>query len=352
MRRSDYRFQVALAMLAAGVLAALASTVLHRLSPAPLWLDRVLPPALALWLLALLLWLWREPDALVRIARLALGGAGIALAIPAWVLPFLAEPRFGARLVDLLPPVAIALFPVMVAAIAFLPYREALRFCVGLWLVLALPILVHLARHAPELRSPVGLQLVVALGPASLMLLALLPLFRGIQREVASLAGERDRMQSLAERDPLTGLYNRRAGEVWLQEAVREHGPGVGVILFDIDRFKQINDRHGHAAGDAVLHEVARRTEAALRRDDRLMRWGGEEFLVLLRGVDAQAIGNVAEALRHACRGAPIDPVGPVTASFGSALWQPGEAIEHTLARADAAMYAAKQAGRDRVVAG
>jgi len=220
------------------------------------------------------------------------------------------------------------------------------------WLALAVPILGYLAFNSNELRTPAGVHLAITLGPASLFILLLIPLFQGIEHKVATLEGERTRMQQLAERDPLTGLYNRRAGEVWLREAVQQHEPGVGVILFDVDRFKQINDRFGHAAGDAVLLEVAKRCAGSIRRDDRLMRWGGEEFLALLRGVDRNSLADVAEAMRRHCRESPIEPVGIVTASFGTALWQPDEAIETTLQRADEAMYAAKQAGRDQVRAG
>src|SRR5690606_10775921 len=155
--------------------------------------------------------------------------------------------------------------------------------------------------------------------------------------------GERSRMQSLAERDALTGLYNRRAGEVWLREAVENHGPGVGVIVFDIDRFKQINDRFGHPAGDAVLCEIARRCEATIRRSDVLMRWGGEEFLVLLRSVSQPELVHIAELIRARCRSEAIGEVGVVTASFGATLWRPGEAIGTTLERADQALYAAKE---------
>ena len=157
-------------------------------------------------------------------------------------------------------------------------------------------------------------------------------------------------MQDLAERDALTGLYNRRAGEAWINDAVKEHKPGVGFILFDVDRFKQINDRYGHDVGDDVLKVVASRCSSAIRGDDVLMRWGGEEFLVLLRGVDHASLAVVAESLRTVCRRQPMGRVGTVTASFGATLWAAGEPVVETLKRADAAMYAAKTAGRDRVV--
>jgi len=349
MRRERYMLQVARAMLALGVLGTIIAAVLHHHAYNASALDRWIPTTLAP-LLAILLWrLLRHPDELVRIGRIALWLTLIGLTLPAWYVALTANPQYGQRLIDVLPPITAVLFPSMIAAIVYLPRPEGQRMALAFWLLLALPILGYLLSNPNELRSAAGMQLAVTLGPASLFVLLLVPLFQGIERKVASLEGERSRMQQLAERDPLTGLYNRRAGEVWLREAVQQHEPGVGVILFDIDRFKQINDRYGHAAGDAVLLEVARRCAGCMRHDDRLMRWGGEEFLALLRGVDVGVIADVAEAMRRHCKDGPIEPVGIVTASFGTALWEPGEPIEQTLQRADEAMYAAKAAGRDQV---
>ncbi|MEP6954871.1 MAG: diguanylate cyclase [Solirubrobacteraceae bacterium] len=155
--------------------------------------------------------------------------------------------------------------------------------------------------------------------------------------------------------DPLTGVANRRALPDLLDRRLAGSKPGVGVLLLDIDRFKQINDGHGHAAGDEVLVEVARRISRALRAGDAVARIGGEEFLVMLPGVGAeQALRRVGELVRTVVCAEPVQTArGPlaVTASVGGAL--SGENLwlrDALIGAADRALYAAKHRGRDQVV--
>jgi diguanylate cyclase (GGDEF)-like protein len=150
--------------------------------------------------------------------------------------------------------------------------------------------------------------------------------------------------QELAEtsrRDPLTGLGNRRHAAALLSGLK----PGDGVLLFDLDRFKQVNDRDGHAAGDTVLCQFARYLTQELRGQDTA-RYGGEEFLVVLDQAGLASV-NVAERLNQGWRA--TNP--RTTVSVGVAVHRHGEDPSTTLARADAALYQAKRTGRDRVQA-
>ena len=150
--------------------------------------------------------------------------------------------------------------------------------------------------------------------------------------------------------DGLTGMLNRRAmkdrmGE--LDEQAGQTGAPVGVIIADIDRFKRINDEHGHARGDAVLVEVAATMRTVLRAFDLAYRVGGEEFVVLLPGASRDEAALLAERLRAAVAGtahAGLD----VTVSLGVATTE-GDAVADAMLRADTALYAAKAAGRDCV---
>jgi len=159
-------------------------------------------------------------------------------------------------------------------------------------------------------------------------------------------------LDQLADTDALTGLHNRRALDRRLQQALDAAARGqqpLAVIAFDLDHFKQVNDRFGHEAGDAVLREVGAAVRRRLRQPDTLARLGGEEFLVLLPQTDAAGAALVAEGLRLQVRCTVAEPAGPVSASFGVAQWDGREGPQALLARADAALYRAKHAGRDRV---
>jgi diguanylate cyclase (GGDEF)-like protein len=162
-------------------------------------------------------------------------------------------------------------------------------------------------------------------------------------------------LEDLAYRDELTELPNRRGTarqvEVLISRS-RRHGHQLALLLIDADRFKQVNDDHGHATGDLVLREIAHRLRDRVRREDLVGRWGGEEFLVALPETTPDAAAAVAESLRAAVGQTPMTtPGGPlldVTVSIGVAGWQ-GEEVDDLIARADQALYAAKAAGRDRI---
>ncbi|MFP5223812.1 MAG: diguanylate cyclase [Acidobacteriota bacterium] len=165
------------------------------------------------------------------------------------------------------------------------------------------------------------------------------------------------RLQALADTDSLTGLMNRRK---FTELAARDiglatrHGNSLSLILFDLDHFKQVNDVHGHAAGDAVLVEVGRKCLETVRQTDIVARWGGEEFALLMPETDEEGARLMAGRLREILRELlPLDGREVrVTASFGVAELNAGgrsESFEKLAARADACLYRAKREGRDRV---
>lgn len=164
-----------------------------------------------------------------------------------------------------------------------------------------------------------------------------------------------DREQRRALLDPLTQLWNRAALRRFHEREARlarEQGVRLAVIFADLDHFKRINDTLGHAAGDSVLCECARRLRGVLRPDDLLVRQGGEEFVALLRVQDDRELQQIAERMRTAIGGQPMQAAQAtltVTLSLGCSLAGAEESLEQTLARADAALYEAKQQGRDRV---
>jgi diguanylate cyclase (GGDEF)-like protein/PAS domain S-box-containing protein len=178
-----------------------------------------------------------------------------------------------------------------------------------------------------------------------------------VGRDVTGDVEHRTEMERQSRTDSMTGLANRRhlvdALHAELGRAARE-GRAPGVVLLDLDRFKTVNDTHGHPAGDAVLIDVARRLRRSIRSYDTVGRWGGEEFCVILPGLDTEEeLHRAAEHLRSAIAAAPLG-AGPelllsVTSSAGGALAQPGLwSVEGLIDAADRALYSAKRRGRDQ----
>jgi len=167
-----------------------------------------------------------------------------------------------------------------------------------------------------------------------------------------------DEAQRQAATDPLTNTFNRRMflelGAKELARSRRTHLP-MSLIMMDLDHFKKVNDRHGHIAGDAVLRRFVDVTNICLRREDLLVRYGGEEFCVLLPEVDKHSAEVLAERIRYAVEHAAFrhrDQLIPVTVSLGvaSLRTEDEETLADLLQRADEALYAAKHNGRNRVI--
>jgi two-component system cell cycle response regulator len=176
-------------------------------------------------------------------------------------------------------------------------------------------------------------------------------------RQLLELALQRNAdLEELAYRDELTELPNRRGTvrqlEVLLSRS-RRHGHPLALLMIDADRFKRVNDDHGHAVGDAVLRELSARLRERVRREDVVGRWGGEEFVIALPETAPDGAAAVAEALRAGVGATPmvVDGVAlDVTVSIGVAAWT-GQELTELVTHADRALYAAKTAGRNRVVA-
>ena len=176
-------------------------------------------------------------------------------------------------------------------------------------------------------------------------------------RVVDALVATEGELARRARIDEVTGLLNRAEVLQHLGDLVargRRRGDHVAVLFCDIDWFKNVNDKYGHATGDEVLRVTAERISTTIRKDDVAARFGGDEFLVALTGIhEREEALSVAEKMRLACREAIDMPeaVVHVTVSIGVAFACAGEPVDEVIADADRAMYRAKQTGRDRVVA-
>jgi diguanylate cyclase (GGDEF)-like protein/PAS domain S-box-containing protein len=174
---------------------------------------------------------------------------------------------------------------------------------------------------------------------------------------LAQVAAERrlDQMKRMAFIDHLTQLPNRRYLEMISRSAhceFRAEGVGFGVLLIDVDRFKSINDTFGHTCGDTVLQEIGKTLISCTRSSDALGRWGGDEFVAIVRGIDGDELRVIAERCVALVNGSEILDADqrriPVSISVGAALIQDSESPEELFARADELMYRSKLSGRNR----
>jgi diguanylate cyclase (GGDEF)-like protein len=248
--------------------------------------------------------------------------------------------------------------------------REARAIAGGL-VVLLISLIVDVLQVLHVISAPEGIPII---GFAGMFLISASALNGRYEREHRELVALRlDLEQRVSERtqeledanlrlaeasrtDALTGLPNRRGFldvvDHELKRSARSGDP-CSVVMLDLDHFKEINDRHGHAAGDAVLQAAASRLSGVLRAADVVARWGGEEFIALLPATPTDAAVAVAEKARRSLAASPFQHDGvseTITASFGVATHVHGQSIDVTIAAADRALYRAKEAGRDRVM--
>jgi diguanylate cyclase (GGDEF)-like protein len=178
----------------------------------------------------------------------------------------------------------------------------------------------------------------------------------GLSEAQIELIAELDASRREALIDPLTQIWNRRGiMQVLERELSRSSraSSALGVLMVDIDHFKRCNDTHGHPAGDAVLQEAAARMRASIRAYDALGRYGGEEFLVVATGVDREGLLSIAEKMRQRVEREEFHTAAAslrITVSLGAASMEAGAGVEELIARADAALYRAKNGGRNRTV--
>ncbi|MBQ0929460.1 GGDEF domain-containing protein [Ideonella alba] len=237
-------------------------------------------------------------------------------------------------------------------AFIFLSRRDALIVSACMYVTLFGGIF-WLLQHGVIDPGPVPLGVILSnVAIAQLIYVVLLLAISNLRLDYLRTRERAEWMQQIAASDPLTGVANRRALNerlVGSMALLERHGQPLSLLLLDIDEFKQINDQHGHACGDAVLVELAGLMSEQLRVSDQLGRWGGEEFLVLAASTPLEAAVELAERIRSATQAHRFSHGQPVTVSIGVAQAVAGERPEQLVARADVALYEAKRRGRNQV---
>jgi diguanylate cyclase (GGDEF)-like protein len=331
-------------------LAGMIATILHVFGSNSHPISLIIPPLSAIIFLCLLLYLIRYPQQVYRVIKISLGWSSFMFLFPEYFFVIEAFLDPTKHLIETLPPISSGIFLLTTIMIIFLRPRGLFRLAFLLWVVTAAPIVVYLILHPLELETPRGIDLMITFVPAMAVNLSLLLFYSRLQDAIDKLYIERFHLKEASEKDALTKVFNRGAGERILQNLIEQPDRKIGIIVCDIDHFKLVNDRYGHLMGDRVLQLFARCCQAHLRKTDILIRWGGEEFLIVVTGDDEQELEQLAERLRWVVADQQIPEVGKITASFGVALLQPQENLVQLFDRADQALYQAKKSGRNQVV--
>ncbi len=170
--------------------------------------------------------------------------------------------------------------------------------------------------------------------------------------DISQHIAEKEKLKTLAQTDLLTHTFNRVKLDELLDKAIhhaKKSGSSFGLIMLDIDHFKNINDTYGHDVGDSVLVELTGLIQKRIRKDDTLMRWGGEEFLLFIPDAETQLLRTIAESLRETICAYHFENVGSVTCSFGASTFLPEDTRQTLFKRIDTALYNSKNSGRNKV---
>jgi diguanylate cyclase (GGDEF)-like protein len=295
-------------------------------------------------LLALFLAMWLKllPQRVIELSCLVFAG-GICVACMALRMY---SPRYGAA-IDL-EPLYIWIPMVYVFAFMLTNHKTGLVVSLGLFGMFLCVSLPYLAQHIDGRYANFTVQLHVV----SAAMIATLYFFARYQHHLRLAEATVGQLSQLSNTDALTRLSNRRGMASAIDAELARHaeqGNTFAVVLFDIDHFKVINDRLGHGAGDAALVALANRATEVFRGMGELGRWGGDEFVALVRNVDGEDASRMADALCVHVASGPLPGGVPMTISCGVTAVRRGDSIDSLLQRADAALYAAKRAGRNRV---
>lgn len=312
------------------------SAALLSQQPAIDSLDRWALPALSATLLLL--------QVLIALNRIPLGTAFSAAFFAASIYVLLAlnhqfsvMPRTSGTLMENTYWFAV----LYAAAFVTFPNRRATEVAVGILGIAAVICLWHLHFTVPDATRG-------KLTGSTIQFLLMGAVITVMQATLGLQRAQLIATRNAAFRDGLTGLANRRSAEERLDTLTRAEA-SYTLVLFDLDHFKQVNDRHGHATGDLVLRGVAEVARTHLPAGGLAARWGGEEFLLILPPLGDQEVRRTLNNLRNELRQQQHGAVIGLTASFGVATARPGEHPDDVVSRADAAMYVAKQQGRNDI---
>jgi diguanylate cyclase len=349
---SEITFRIALVINGLGALLMFVATLVHYNQTAPHPMSLFLPPFMFLVFFSSLLVLLRWPTAVEAVFSVVFASLLAVMTFASWWTFIEAEFFGGEPVIDALPPISAGLFVLTTSMLIFMRPEKVVSRALICWIVVSLPVLIYIARNHEVLYQMRGLDLFLLFGPAALVNIVILRFIVHVWENMNQVHNQAQQFKALSERDDLTGVFNRRVGDSVLEHYLRgaEVGRNIGLIFFDVDNLKAINDKFGHINGDRVLWQTGICVSRCVRNTDYVIRWGGDEFLIILMDAGEHEIRNISEYLRSTLNARDVPPVGKISASFGATRLHPGETLQMLFGRIDGAMYQAKHQGRNTVV--
>ena len=304
--------------------------------------------AVLVWVIVALLRGRPRPETTMTVAFVTIGAMWVGLFAFHLYAPS-SELPFGQRLV---PGLVLGFVALTVVAHLALPTWQAFRASVAMFgtvaviaFVWAVPAVVGGADRELAVRLTAHLAVYGAI-------LVMLTVSARSKDALLASSSEAERLRAFAYVDPVTGLPNRRSVEERLERAfaiAERYRTPLSVAVVDLDRFKRVNDEHGHDVGDRVLHAFGEVVRGELRTGDEFGRWGGEEFVIVAPYTNAKAANELAERIRNRVQEHAFPAGVRITASFGVSALREGDSVRKLMGRADRRLYAAKESGRNRV---
>lgn len=311
-------------------------------------IDYVIPTSSGIAIAGFLIYFHQDPDRRqpnVLKAMVVLNA--YAFVTPAWYFT-VGSAWHDWVFVDEFPPIS----GIMLIATSALMVKAPLywlRYVIITWALICAPILVCLLTHPTELNTPRGKEMLVFFGFGGALLLIILAYQRKLIARFSQVQDNLQRSRRQAEYDELTDICNRRGLIYWLSRYDCKK-PDISGLIIDIDHFKYINDTHGHETGDAVLKQVSKILGDHIPEQSCLARWGGDEFVILLKDMSGSDVQQVADDCLNSIREVNFPTVGHLTCSIGVAPNLESSDIDIIIRKADACLYVAKRQGRNQVV--
>lgn len=322
--------------------------VSNYIFPTNHFIDYFVPTSCGLFIGGLLLYFRKDPKGrhLNTIKTLFFLNA-YAFLIPAWYFTISSHLN-GWILVDEFPPISGVMLIATAVLVVMVP-KSWLRYTLIVWAAICAPILAYLIIHPAEIDTARGKEMMVFFGPGGGLFLIVLSYQRDLILRFEQIEENLQSSRRQADYDELTNICNRRGLIYWLSKNTGKKTNICGLII-DIDYFKNINDTYGHEAGDAVLKQAAALLADCLPDKSCLARWGGDEFVILLREQSSYQAEHIANRCWQLIRESQFPLIGHITCSIGVASNIESNDIDSIISQADGCLYDAKRQGRDQVV--